>query len=146
MNSKNGKKVRFFPYPPHGHCSRNAITVASKTNPYATALATAGDAQGTAARAGSYRKNSLTQVRFLVDTGYATDGKLLCGDHENPRVFHNLICLGLTALLGIPDDIAPNEEEAHRNITGIKKGNYFAATPNPLQDCENYFTNVWPPN
>ena len=139
VKSKSGKKVRFFPYFPYGHCSRLATSIEGKNNPTATALVTGGDPEGAKAQCDAWRKNSLDRARYICDLGYAKDSKLICGKPQKERMFRNLTRHGLTAFLNTPDDIVPNEEDAEttREYNGNKKETRFRSTTQSSSDLRD---------
>ena len=102
--NKITKKVRFLPYLPYGYCSRLAITMEGKNNPFAAVFRSFDDPEGLVAQSDQYRKAALKRTRLLFQKGYAKDSKCSCGNPTRERSFGHLTKLGLAVLIEALDE------------------------------------------
>lgn len=126
--NKITKKVRFLPYLPYGYCSRLAITMEGKNNPFAAVFRSFDDPEGLVAQSDQYRKAALKRTRLLFQKGYAKDSKCSCGNPIRERSFGHLTKLGLAVLIEALDEAINDGGEADNNLNahnGKIKENHF---------------------
>ena len=126
--NKITKKVRFLPYLPYGYCSRLAITMEGKNNPFAAVFRSFNEPEGLVAQSDQYRKAALKRTRLLFQKGYAKDSKCSCGNPTRERSFGHLTKLGLAVLIEALDEAINDEGEAANKLNahnGKIKENHF---------------------
>ena len=126
--NKITKKVRFLPYLPYGYCSRLAITMEGKNNPFAAVFRSFDDPEGLVAQSDQYRKAALKRTRLLFQKGYAKDSKCSCGNPIRERSFGHLTKLGLVVLIEALDEAVNDGSDADTELNvpnGKLKENHF---------------------
>ncbi len=115
------RKLRFLPLFPYGYCSKQAVAISGRDNPYATIFLLGNEQEEILAQCEAHRQNTLRRAKYLCSKKYAKDTNITCGNPPMPRSFRHITKLGLTVLIEAPDEAA-NDNSAEPNETSANNG------------------------
>ena len=99
------KKVRFLPYFPYGLCSRYATTILGRANPYATRPWLTDNPEKLLEKAASARAAKMKRTSRMIEAGYISDKKRVCGTPPETRQFRALTKKGIATVLATMADL-----------------------------------------
>lgn len=137
---KISRKVRFFPLFPYGFCSKQAMAISGRDNPYATLFLLGDNPQETIALSEQHRRNTMDRAKYLCAKKYARDTSHACGDPAISRSFRHITKLGLTVLIEAPDEAAVDDSEDADETSasnGKLKEDYFRSGSLPSAELRD---------
>ena len=126
-SAKIDRKIRFFPLFPWGFCSKHALAITGRRNPYSNELLLGENAKEKLAEVEVYRENAMYRAKTFTRNGTMRETKIRCGSPAKERIFRMLTREGLAALVELPEEVVEaieEEIETGRIHDGNKKGTY----------------------